>query len=248
MAEKPPIAHRRGYALTDLSNATIAYILIKSDLSEAAAALAQAVGGQNFGDILNQAAPEALAEGKGFLVYQLKGHPWCIFAGGYSHGESLPAKISKVAGLEVLVFINEDVSGWSELSCYRGGKVVEKISWGLDYSDEMEEAAEMMEEMGEDIPDGADRYAKWDAHTTIVTDEEMGIKDEVLFKSELRTASESDLQGGEAYVDDLLKSHDAYLPDLDEMLWTDYQTHKPSSDKLPLEAFVGAHAVTIGDA
>lgn len=238
-----PIEQRRGYALTDLSNASIAYIMVRGPVAQVAQKIAEISGNEAIQETIGKPLTDGADSASGHIVYQLVGHPWSIFAGSYNTFEDLPQRLSNDFGFEVIAFCNEDVSGWSALVVYQKGKEMERIEWGLDYSDEMEDAAEYLAEIGEEVPDRKDQYARWDVHTTIVTDEELEMSDEYRFRSKLRKISEDDLKRGEAFVSELLVKHDAYLSDLEEMVWCEDKNNKVVSQKLPPDAIAGVYSV-----
>src|SRR5262245_14764385 len=131
MTTSSPIAERRGYALDDLSNATIAYIMVRGDVNAVAEALRDLIGGSLVHDAMSKKLD---ANKPGYIVYQLAGHPWSIFAASYDDSVKLPALFAG-KGLETLTFVHEDTSGWSSLNCCRGGEDVETLHWGYDYSE-----------------------------------------------------------------------------------------------------------------
>jgi hypothetical protein len=143
----------------------------------------------------------------GVIVFQVKGHPWSIFAlWPDEEFKDSAAELSKELAADVLTFANSDFSGWSFVNLYRGGEEVEALHWGEDLT-----------ESGLAGPD----LSEWDTHTKITTDhgDDVVITDQWLFRSKLRKVSEQDLQKGEAFNDELFKQHDAYLPDAEDMPW-----------------------------
>ncbi|CAA9388437.1 MAG: hypothetical protein AVDCRST_MAG64-1046 [uncultured Phycisphaerae bacterium] len=230
-----PIARRRGYGLRDLSNASIAYLLAKAPADAVADALAAALGGT----VTRDALGAAVTSRQSVSVWQLAGHDWSGFASALGPAEQRAAGLSRALGCDVLAFCNEDVSGWNQVQLFRGGVEVEHVQWGLDYSDEIEGAAE---ETGEPAPDRSEWYAKWDVRVKVACNESM--MDEYLFRSALRKVDADDLRRGEAFVDDLFRRYDAYLPDLHEMPWADGPDGVLRSENLPGNAFARVHRVT----
>ncbi len=229
MPAPEPLAARRGYAVTDLSHATVSYVFIKADAAEAARAIAETFGGTARDILPPNPIPEEVQTQRGKFVFQFKGHPWSIFMGTYDDHADGACKISK-AGCDVLSFCNENTSGWSDLVLYRNGEEVEHLSWGLDYSEEMEE---FEEEAGA----GADAAGSgWDAEATVVTDAEMEMQDSYLFRSKLREATTEDLQRGEGFVDETFRYHDAYFMDIDEQPVPHHKTGKLKAGKSGVDA------------
>ena len=75
-------------------------------------------------------------EDGGAIVYQLKGHPWSIFALWPDEKfDEYAAELSKELDADVLTFANSDFSGWSFVDLYRGGEEVEALHWGEDLSE-----------------------------------------------------------------------------------------------------------------
>lgn len=238
MPSSEPIASRRGYHITDLSHATVSYVFIRADAAEAARAVAEATGGEASDASPPNPIPDEVKQWRGRLLYQFKGHPWSMFMGSYDDHKTLAAKVSADSGLEVLSFCMEDTSGWSEVVVHRDGLEVEKLSWGLDYSEEMEE----ME--GEEVPDeAAAGTSEWDAEAKVLTDAEMEMSDQYLFRSKLRDVGVEDLQRGEGFVDDLFRYHDAWLMDLDEQPESNDETDGLRPGKAGLDALAGVWAV-----
>ena len=242
-----PPAERRGYGLTDLSNATVAYFLVRADLEATADLLARLTDGEHRPLVIGESAADVPDDRQAFVVYQVRGQAHTLFAGSYANYETLPARLSANGGPDVLAFVNEDVSGWSDLSLHRNGEQIEQLAWGLDYFEEMEEAAGLLGEAGEPapapdahpVPDG------WD-HAVLVRDpNEPDMADAYQFRSSVRTITDADLATGEAFVDATLRFHDTWLPDLDEMLWLEHPRNLLHS-RLPAEAFVGACLVLPG--
>ena len=226
-AADPDLPTRRGFALHDLSN-ELAYVMVKADADKVAEAVAGQLNGQVSQDIWQQPVD---TERTGTIVYQLKGHPWTIFA-VWPGGEMMDraAKLSTELKTDVLTFANSDFSGWSFVELYRDGESVEAVNWGLDYTDE-----------GLAGPD----LSRWDAHTKITTTDSNGVTltDQYVFRSKLRKVTEADLKKGEAFVDWFYKQHDAYLPDAPDMVWL--REDGKATSPLGAGVFSGAYAITV---
>ena len=228
-----PIAERRGYAITDLSHATVSYVFVRAAAADAAKALAGLSDGKAVDVMPPHPMPDEVNDQRGRLLFQFKGHPWTVFMGSYDDHDDAALYLS-LAGYDVLSFCNEDTSGWSEVVLYRGGEEVEKLTWGLDYSDEM---AELQGDDGEKTePD----HSGWDAVAAVVTDAELGMKDAFLFRSKLRKATAEDLQRGEAFVDETFRFHDAYLMDVKEQPHTHHDTGRFKPGKGGMKALAAA--------
>jgi hypothetical protein len=217
----PSVASKRGFALEDWSNEA-AYVLIKSDLAKAAETLAAAMQGKVVKDVFGKEMNESLGQ---TVIYQLKGHPWSIFACDNSELEKLTPLLSRDA--DVLVFWNSDFNGWAGVELYRGGVEVEAVHWGgVD------------EKLGEDAD-----ASKWHAEGKFDrTYEGITMTDSFLFRSKLRKVSPAELQKGDAFINDFFVHHDAYLPDADQMPWLDWET-KQIGSPLGAGAFAGVYGI-----
>lgn len=226
---------RRGFALKDLSNGSIAYVLVKSPCDKVASALADHTGGKIIAVDQTDQFPERLSQGVGYITYQLNGHKWSLFACSIDDAESLPAVLSKTLSAPCIAFLFEDTSGWAALKVIIDGEEAEAMEWGPDMSDEMDEMAEYFEEMGQEPPDTSARYNDWHTNTKV----EMGDEffQEYLFRSKNRKVTAEELGAGDAFINELLISNDAYLPDLDEMPWADGPDGAIASQTLPASAF-----------
>jgi hypothetical protein len=221
----PGLAARRGFALHDLSNEA-AYVLVKAD----AAKVADAVAKQLNGHVTRDAYGKSLNDEAGTIVYQLAGHPWSIYTimPDDKFGEQAAA-LSLELGTDVLTFASSDFNGWSFVALYRAGDEVEAIDWGGE---------------GDELGADAD-LSKWDSHG-IVSHVYDGIEmnDSFLFRSKLRKATEQELAQGEAFIDATFKTHDAYLPDVDDMPWVG---ENGIGSPLGPSAFAGVHSVTLSE-
>jgi hypothetical protein len=222
-AVDPSLASKRGFDLEDWSNEA-AYVLVKADVSKAADAVAGAMQGKVIPNVLGKPADENANQ---TVVYQLAGHPWSVFA---TYGEGLEELIKTLSRQsDVLVFFQDDFNGWALVELYRGGEEVEAVHWGgVD------------EKLGEDAD-----ASKWHAEGKFDrTFEGITMTDSFLFRSKLRKVTPADLGKGDAFIDEFLVHHDAYLPDADQMPWFDYDT-KLISSPLGAAAFAGVHAVEV---
>jgi hypothetical protein len=216
---------RRGFELFDLSNEA-AYVLVKADAARVADALAKQLNGTVTKDALGKSPGD---EDGGAIVYQLKGHPWSIFALWPDEKfDEYAAELSKELGTDVLTFANSDFSGWSFVDLYRGGEEVEALHWGEDLS-----------EIGAPA-----NPADWHTMTKISTDhgDDIVITDQWLFRSKLRKVTEQELQQGEAFNDALFKLYDAYLPDAEQMPWVG---ENGIESPLGADAFTAVHLVVM---
>jgi hypothetical protein len=226
VAVDPSLASKRGFDLKDWSNEA-AYVLVKADVAKTADALAAAWKGKVIKDVFGTVVPEHRAL---VPVFQLAGHRWSIFATDNSQLEMLSAALSR--DTDVLVAWNSDFNGWSGVGLYRGGQEVEAIHWGgVD------------EKLGEDA-----NASLWHAEGQIPRKfEDIEFTDSFLFRSKLRKMTPQELQKGEAVVDAMLRANDAYLPDADQMPWTDADEQGALSSPLGPAAFKGVYAVEIDE-
>jgi hypothetical protein len=222
----PSLPSKRGFALFDLSNEA-AYVLLKAPADKVADALAKKWGGTVTKDVYGKPSDATL---NGAVVFQLKGHPYSIYAtyGGEDFDEEV-ATLSKELATDAVTFANSDFSGWSFVSVFRNGEEVEALHWGEDLT-----------ELGLAAPSASE----WDTTTKITTDYGDGVQitDQWLFRSKLRKVTEAELQQGEKFNDAMFKQYDAFLPDADNMLW-------PAEDGIEspygAEAFEAVHLVTM---
>jgi hypothetical protein len=235
--EREAIHRRRGYGVTDLSNASIAYILVRMPADAVAEALATDMGCAMERNVLGIANPNPRAS-SGTVVWQLAGHSWSGFAHSFRHYEQRAIALSGSLNCDVLTFGNEDVSGWSSIQFLQRGLEVEQLQWGLDYSEEMDQDG------GEELKSVLTGiYAGWDVQVKVVVDAAMQMTDQYLFRSRHRTIAEDELRHPERFINELFSRHDAYLPDLDEMPWITYPHHVIRSATLPDAAFANVHWV-----
>jgi hypothetical protein len=222
-AVDPSLSVKRGFDLEDWSNEA-AYVLVKADAAKAAEALARVWRGKVIKDVFGKPASETANQ---FALFQLAGHPWSIFAFDASQLEELTPALSRDA--DVLVFWNSDFNGWAGVELYRGGAEVEAVHWGgVD------------EKLGEDA-----NASLWHTEGIVTrTYEGISMDDSYLFRSKLRKVTPADLGKGDAFIDEFLIHHDAYLPDAEQMPWFDYDT-KLISSPLGMGAFAGVHAVEV---
>jgi hypothetical protein len=223
VAVDPSLASKRGFDLEDWSN-EMAYVLIKADAAKAADALAAAWQGKVVKDVFGKELSEERGHG---LIYQLKGHPWSIFACDNSDLEKLTPVLSRDA--DVLVFWQSDFNGWAGVELYRGGEEVEAVHWGG-----------VEEKLGEDA-----NASKWHAEGKFNrTYEDITMTDSFLFRSKLRKMTPEELGKGDAVVDEFFVKHDAYLPDADQMPWQDWDS-KLITSPLGAGAFAGVHGIEL---
>jgi hypothetical protein len=110
---------------------------------------------------------------------------------------------------------------------HRGGQEVEAVHWGPEEDGLGEDANESM-------------WHSKGTHT--ITHEDISFDEVYRFRSKERKATPEELAKGEAFVDAMFKLHDAYLPDVDQMPWYDYDT-KVINSPLGKGAFAGVYAV-----
>jgi hypothetical protein len=224
VAADPSLRTKRGFGLKDWSNEAT-YVLVKADAEKTANALARAWNGKVVKNVFGQPSNDAQ-----LVVYQLAGHSWSIFA---CHGSQVePLSKDLISDADVMFIWNSDFNGWSGCDVYRAGQEVEAVHWGPD---------------GDGLGEDAD-VAKWHARGKIGTNIEGGGYDEAYqFRSKTRKVADADLQKGEAFVDAFLRHHDAYLPDADQMPWSESEESETVTSPLGLAAFAAVHAVEVPD-
>jgi hypothetical protein len=164
------------------------------------------------------------------IVYQLAGHPWTIFATDGSQIEPLSKSLSSEA--DVIFIWNSDFNGWSGCDLYRGGQEVEAVHWGPEGDG-----------LGED-----GNASLWHARGTVAHSiEGETYNDLYQFRSKMRKVTEADLKKGEAFVDAFLHHHNAYLPDMEQMPWGDFDESGKVTSGFPHSAFAAVHAVEVPD-
>jgi hypothetical protein len=224
----PSLPSKRGFALFDLSNEA-AYVLLKAPADKVAEALAKKWGGAVTRDVYGKPADAIL---NGAVVFQLKGHPYSIYATiAEEDFDEEVAALSKELATDAITFANSDFSGWSFVSVYRNGEEVEALHWGEDLT-----------ELGLAAPS----ESEWNTTTKITTDYGDGVQitDQWLFRSKLRKVTETELQQGEKFNDALFKQYDAFLPDADNMLWP---AEEGIESPYGAEAFEAVQLVTVPD-
>jgi hypothetical protein len=196
---------------------------VKADAAKTADTVARIWRGKVLKDVLGKPTNE----NDQVVVWQLAGHPWSVFACHGSQIEPLTAALSSSS--DVLAIWNSDFNGWSGVDLYRAGKEVEAVHWGAEEDG-----------LGEDRDP-----AKWHTKGKVAkTLDGEAYNDLYLFRSSLRKITEQELAKGEAFVDDFLRHHDAYLPDADKMPWPDSETNTFHSP-LARENFAAVHAVEV---
>jgi hypothetical protein len=224
-AADPSLASKRGFDLDDWNEAS--YVLVKGDAAKTAETLAGVWKGNVVKDVLGQPAKENAIQ---MVVFQLAGHPWSVFACDARQFEEVTKALSDT---DVLVAWQSDFNGWSGIELYRGGEEVEAVHWGPDE-----------DKLGEDAD-----AAKWQTRAEVVRkNEDDSYNDAFLFRSKARKIAVQDLQKGDAFIDEMFRAHDAYLPDSLQMPWAHSedgpdQFHSP----LPPSAFSGVHVVEVAD-
>jgi len=223
-AADPNLRTKRGFGLTDWSNEAT-YVLVKADAEKTVNALARAWKGKVVKNVLGNPAND-----NQLVVYQLAGHPWSIFATDGSQIEALSKGL--ISDADVMFIWNSDFNGWSGCDVYRAGQEVEAVHWGYEGDG-----------LGEDA-----NPSKWHTRGTVTkTFEGEASNETYLFRSKARKVTEADLQKGEAFVDAFLRHHDAYLPDVDIMPWSDLGDTETITSPLGPAAFAAVHAVEIAE-
>jgi hypothetical protein len=224
VAADPSLRTKRGFGLKDWSNEAT-YVLVKADAEKTANALARAWNGKVVKNVFGQPANDAQ-----LVVYQLAGHPWSIFA---CHGSQIePLTKNLISDTDVMFIWSSDFNGWSGCDVYRAGQEVEAIHWGAE---------------GDGLGEDADA-AKWHTRGKVGKSiEGESYSDIFQFRSKTRKVTEADLQKGDAFVDAFLRHHDAYLPDADQMPWSDSDESHSVTSPLGLAAFAAVHAVEVPD-
>lgn len=207
------LAKKRGYAIKDWSNEVV-YVFVKMDADKAAELLARHVQG----NVTKNVFGKEVDDEAGTIVFQFAGHPWSVFAMGSGALETLVQALSRDA--DVIVCWNSDFNGWSGVDVYRGGEEVEAVHWGY----------------------ASDAFGKDDTAASLWQSRENVGEELYQFRSKLRKVAPADLQKGEAFVDSMLRQHDAYLPDLNDMPWL---AENGVSSPLGAAAFKGVHAVDL---
>jgi hypothetical protein len=197
---------------------------VKTDAAKTAEALAKSWKGKVIKNALGTPTKRDVAQ---IVVYQLAGHPWSVFAHDDRDLREVARQLSGTA--DVLAVWQSDFNGWSGVELYRGGDEVEAIHWGPDE-----------DKLGEDAD-----AAKWQARADVARKNEDGTyNDAFLFRSKLRKVATQDLQKGDAFIEEMFRKQDAYLPDAPQMPWADSETEKITSP-LGAEAFSGVYAVEV---
>lgn len=220
----PSLASKRGFDLDDWNEAS--YVLVKGDATKTAEALAGVWKGKVVKDMLGKPAKDNAIQ---MIVFQLAGHPWTICACDARQFEAISKALSNT---DVLLVWQSDFNGWSGVELYRGGEEVEALHWGPGD-----------DKLGEDAD-----AAKWQATAEIVRKSDDGdYKDLFLFRSKARKVTAQDLQKGDAFIDELFSTHDAYLPDSLQMPWTQSELNDSNNISSPLGpgAFSAVHVVEV---
>jgi len=118
---------------------------------------------------------------------QLDGNAWTVLSGDADIAKELSTELDA----DVIYFAYGDASDWLIYDFFQKGDKVESYGFGPDYSAEMEEM-------------GAEYNSPWDI-------EESDGETQWGFSSKLRKVSEQDIKKGEAFIDEFLKSQNAYL-------------------------------------
>jgi hypothetical protein len=224
-AADPSLASKRGFDLDDWNEAS--FVLVKGDAAKTAEILAGAWKGKVVKDVLGKPVQDNAIQ---IVVFQLAGHPWTVFACDGSQLELVTKALSR--DTDVLVAWQSDFNGWSGVELYRGGEEVEAVHWGPDE-----------DKLGDDAD-----AAKWQTRAEIVRkNEDESYNDAFLFRSKARKVTAQDLQKGDAFIDDMFRAHDAYLPDSLQMPWATTEDADKISSPLGPAAFASVHMVEISD-
>lgn len=149
-------------------------------------------------ETLNQAAPMLNLRSEGEFK-QRPGQDWSHFeAKSYSYDEMQPlaVNLSKTLKTKALYYYFGDASGWMGYKLFIHGNLEEEYQFGESYEEEMLE-------MGIDPTDQTQRAG------TVVAKDEDG--NQFIFWSTLRVKSEAEICGGETFIDEFLRSQNAYI-------------------------------------
>lgn len=127
-----------------------------------------------------------------------QGHHWSAWnpgSSGYSYRlEFLARKISREFSIKSIFFSYGDASGWMQYTLFDQGTIVEEYSFGINYDDDMLEA-------------GMDPHQDLKEATVVSANED----EKFIFWSSVRSKSDSEICGGETFIDEFLRSHNAYI-------------------------------------
>ena len=165
----------------------------------------------------------------GNVIFQHVGHAWSVWA-AMIDGNNAAKTLSKKLKTRAIVLAHEDTGGWTELRVFDNGENIETYTWGPDYADEMETAAEELGEGFDGTIAPTDNGQAW--HQRLNTEE----GDLFLFRSSERNISRpDDLRDEKKMMDDALRANDAWLPS-----WSHFPWSKSPPDRLE---FAGAFVV-----
>jgi hypothetical protein len=167
-------------------------------------------------------------------VYQLAGHDWTTIQ--YVHtdwqgdglGEADAQGLSRLLRTEAINYGNSDTAGAIGYAYYRNGERIEQFDYYEDYSEYMED-----EEFAAKVqpPDGA------------IVDEDGMV---TYFRSEDRDVSAEEMDDPVEFVDQFLRSKEAFVPGWSELARCTWESGQEFSlSGWPPTAFVGADFVAV---
>ena len=139
---------------------------------------------------------KSLAEN--WQLEQSDGQEWSFFNGtDYppEGAETLAKELSEEFSTKTIYFYFGDASGWMGYTLFIDGESAEEYSFGESYEEEMAE-------MGVSIEDTRKEG------TVVTTDED---EQQFIFWSQMRSLTEHEICGGEAFIDEFLQLYRAYI-------------------------------------
>jgi hypothetical protein len=206
------IMQKRGFGLKEYPT-SFGFVLVKAEIEEISVNLANLVNGFLVRDVYRNADQ---VDSNWLLVWQYTNHSWTTFQYPVCK-EDIPRRLSKILNTSCIYFQYEDVSGWQGYNLWKDGKIVESYSFGLDYREEM---AEALEELEDEMPEELDHGMPWGINTTSDSRDH-----QFLFRSDLRSVSESDVKNSDSFLDSFFISQDAWLPSLSDIPWVSERQH-----------------------
>jgi len=186
--------NERGFGLDPKDFDEVGYLLVKAGVAETAEALAEMKSAKVRGNALGRNL-----KGEGWVVFQFKGDDWSIFqcAAG---DDRLPQRLTTRLETEALYYHHEDTAGWTNLSLYSSGEAVEEFAFGLDYTEDLAEFVDEIEDDG----------SEWDHDIR-----QEG--DQILFRSKRRKIEPESLEKTEEFLDEMMRMQGAWLPPAERM-------------------------------
>jgi hypothetical protein len=215
--QEVPVPERRGFELSDFQLNGISILMVKAPIQQVSSKLATLLHGKLKIDVFRQDNDKPC--GRHTVIHQYVGHDWTIvFPGG---AMDTAIQLSESLKTFCIYIAHGDTSGCSVYQLFYQGVCIEEFDWGCDYTEEflgidpkdLLEFAQEQDNKGEPLSDYWDPR-QWHIYCFA------GLSS-YRFRSNIRTATESDVLDENKFLNTLLCAQDAWLPDWKYLPWTE---------------------------